>query len=77
MEKGTIIHLICRYLQRDYRRSVFIVIFFADLQVTDMMPPLKKILESEDLGDLTRNATFEFLMRVGYEHYTGQQLTLQ
>lgn len=37
-----------------------------------VLPPLERLLKSEDLGELTENKTFQYLMKVGYEHYYNQ-----
>ncbi|XKL69512.1 hypothetical protein PGB90_007281 [Kerria lacca] len=51
----------------------FKIINFAlekDVDVLITLPPLEKIIESEDLGDLVHNQTFQYLLRFGYEYYS-------
>lgn len=36
-----------------------------------MLPPLERLLQSEELDDLIRNTTFQYLMKIGYEYYAA------
>lgn len=33
-----------------------------------LVPPLDELLTAEELGPLKDNSTFQYLLRVGYEH---------
>lgn len=35
-----------------------------------VMPPLESLLESEDLGELNTNKTFQYLLKLGHEYYS-------
>nr|CAD7434086.1 unnamed protein product [Timema monikensis] len=36
--------------------------------VEEFLPPLDRLLEAEELGSIKDNSTFQYLLRVGYEH---------
>lgn len=34
----------------------------------EVLPPLERMLEAQELGDLKDNSGFQYLLKVGYEH---------
>ncbi len=39
-----------------------------------MLPSIDKLLELEDLAHLSDNATFKYLLKIGYEYYVARPL---
>ncbi len=37
------------------------------MDLREFLPPAEKILEAAELGDLTKEANFQFLIKAGYE----------
>lgn len=58
--------------------SVKVTIFFRLVEIcfvedggrplSQILPPIDKILEAEELGELKDNTGFQFLLKAGYEH---------
>jgi len=38
----------------------------------EAVPPISSVLEAEELGDLRNEAQFQYLLRLGYEHYLSK-----
>lgn len=42
--------------------------FFMDADLKDLLPPLNQLLDAPELGPLTTTKSFQFLLKLGYEH---------
>ena len=60
-------------------RDVYFLYFFLlllDSHVLDLLPEdFEKVIESEDLGELRNNKTFQYLMKIGHEYYSTRPMT--
>lgn len=40
----------------------------ADAELEEFLPPMAEMLEAPELGSLTSSKSFQFLLKLGYEH---------
>lgn len=41
---------------------------FSDVVIEEFLPPMEELLEAHELGSLTSSKSFQFLLKLGYEH---------
>lgn len=41
---------------------------FSNVDFRDVLPPLSHLLDAHELGELTASKSFQFLLKLGYEH---------
>lgn len=42
--------------------------FLMDADLKDLLPPMNQLLSAPELGELTESKSFQFLLKLGYEH---------
>lgn len=42
--------------------------FFMDADLKELLPPLNQLLDAPELGSITASKSFQFLLKLGYEH---------